>query len=102
MKYLVVLLVAMFATTPALAKTKFRAERPSLLRCAIWIAPTAGCSLEERVIGGAILTAGVGAIIGSAGAATGVVTYSATVANTAGAGAVIGGVTGALGALIVR
>lgn len=104
MKYLAALLVALFAVSPAMAKTKRvqYKERPNLMRCAIWVAPAAGCSLEERVIGGAILTAGVGAIVGSAGAATGVITYSASIANTAGAGALIGGVTGTLGALIVR
>tara|TARA_B110000503_G_scaffold95469_1_gene143740 strand:+ start:2675 stop:2959 length:285 start_codon:yes stop_codon:yes gene_type:complete len=94
MKYLAALLVVL--------GTAGSAQAASLLRCAIWIVPDRTCSLEERVIGGAILTAGVGAIIGSAGAATGLITFSASIATTAGAGALIGGATGTVGALIVR
>lgn len=83
------ILIAGFSSAQAAPKKAQPVQQPSLIRCAVWIVPAYGCSIDERMIGGAILTASVGIGIGAIWGAMGL-------------GAAIGGGTGAVAPLIVR
>lgn len=92
-KTLAALLIAAAFATPAYAAKKTSApavQHPSYIRCAIWLPPARGCTMDERIIGGAILTAlaasGVGWALGGQ-----VWTYAG-----------VGAGTGAVAPLVIR
>lgn len=93
MKILTAILVTIALSTPAFAAKKTSTpavQKPSYIRCAIFLPPVQGCTMDERIIGGAILTALVASGIGWAVGGQ-VWTYAA-----------IGGGTGAVGPMVVR
>lgn len=62
-KYLFALLAVAALSAPASAASPAKkpvAQPPSLVRCAVWVAPVKGCTDDERIGGGTILTAAVG------------------------------------------
>lgn len=103
---LAALLVSVAVASPAAAKNKRKTidNSPSLLECGLFFIP-ANCSPTDRILGGAIVGAGlgfgIGAIVGaSGGAITGGALAANTTAGVAGSYAVIGAGVGATGGLL--
>jgi len=96
-KLLAALLLTAVLATPASALTRQGSPTQSagILRCAFWLVPGAYCSMEHKIIGGAIMGTAIGTGVGAIAASSGMWL-------NVGNGALIGLPIGGLAPLVIR